>query len=223
MFLSIPFFQGDNCDNEHTKGEKLRPCNHCNHPLAFVWGCQKFTPERGNRLPWHGSAVNRITQYSSIVNASAGICRYGGSWAACAARFQKGILPAQIFQLPACAGAAWVSHWAFRLVCARPRFCRGHPSVPASPGRFKFREGGHSFAMRPRQQAPAVGIAQSLARFFPGAFRWNFPRQIAGFLRAGSARFFVFILSRLEPVENVSGLFSLPPYDYLITTTKENE
>ena len=77
--------------------------------------------------------------------------------------------------------------------------------------------------MRPWQRAPAVGIAQSLARFFPGAFRWIFPRQIAGFLRAGSARFFVFILSRLEPVENVSGLFSLPPYDYLITTTKEND
>ena len=184
MFLSIPFFQGDNCDNEHTKGEKLRPCNHCNHPLAFVWGCQKFTPERGNRLPWHGSAVNRITQYSSIVNASAGICRCGGSWAACAARFQKGILPAQIVQLPACAGAAWVSHWAFRLVCARPRFCRGPPSVPASPGRLKFREGGHSFAMRPRQQAPAVGISQSLARFFPVHSAGFFPAK----LRVFSAR-----------------------------------
>ena len=79
LFLSIPFIKGDNCDNEHTKGEKLRPCNHCDHPLAFVWGCQKFTPERGNRLPWHGSAVNRISQYSSIVNTTAGICRYGGS------------------------------------------------------------------------------------------------------------------------------------------------
>ena len=77
MFLSIPFIKGDNCDNEHTKGEKLRPCNHCDHPLAFVWGCQKFTPERGNRLPRHGSAVNRISQYPSIVNAAAGICRYG--------------------------------------------------------------------------------------------------------------------------------------------------
>ena len=66
MFLSIPFFHGDNCDNEHTKGEKLRPCNHCDHPLAFVWGCQKFTPERGNRLPWHGSAINRISHISSI-------------------------------------------------------------------------------------------------------------------------------------------------------------
>lgn len=98
MFLSILFNQGDKCNNEHTKGEKLRPCNHCNHPLAFVWGCQKFTPERGNRLPWHGSAINRISHISSIVNASAGICRYGGPWAACAARFEKGILPAQIVQ-----------------------------------------------------------------------------------------------------------------------------
>lgn len=99
MFLSIPFIKGDNCDNEHTKGEKLRPCNHCDHPLAFVWGCQKFTPERGNRLPWHGSAINRISHISSIVNASSGICRCGGSWAACAARFQKGI-----FQFPGLPG-----------------------------------------------------------------------------------------------------------------------
>ena len=96
MLLSIPFIKGDNCDNEHTKGEKLRPCNHCDHPLAFVWGCQKFTPERGNRLPWHGSAINRISHISSIVNASAGICRCGGSWAAYAARFEKGIFHALI-------------------------------------------------------------------------------------------------------------------------------
>lgn len=106
MFLSIPFFQGDNCDNEHTKGEKLRPCNHCDHPLAFVWGCQKFTPERGNRLPWHGSAINRISHISSIVNPSAGICRQGGSWAACAARFQKGIFHALIGHFPGLPGLA---------------------------------------------------------------------------------------------------------------------
>ena len=142
LFLSIPFIKGDNCDNEHTKGEKLRPCNHCDHPLAFVWGCQKFTPERGNRLPWHGSAVNRITQYSSIVNTTAAIFHYGGSWAACAARFQKGILPAQIAQRPACAGAAWVSRWAFRLVCARPRFCRGPPIGAKAPGQDKISGGG---------------------------------------------------------------------------------
>ena len=71
LFLSILFDQGDKCNNEHAKSEKLRPCNHCNHPLAFVWGCQKFTPERGNRLPRRGSAENRITHISVIVNAAA--------------------------------------------------------------------------------------------------------------------------------------------------------
>lgn len=77
LFLSILFDQGDKCNNEHAKSEKLCPCNHCDHPLAFVWGCQKFTPERGNRLPWHGSATNRITLNLPIVNTSAGICRCG--------------------------------------------------------------------------------------------------------------------------------------------------
>lgn len=47
LFLSILFDQGDKCNNEHAKSEKLRPCNHCNHPLAFVWGCMKLTPEKG--------------------------------------------------------------------------------------------------------------------------------------------------------------------------------
>ena len=142
LLLSIPFFQGDNCDNEHTKGEKLRPCNHCNHPLAFVWGCQKFTPERGNRLPWHGSAVNRITQYSSIVNASAGICRYGGSWVACAARFQNGILPAQIVQLPACAGAAWVPPGRFASCARGPGFVVAPHRCQLLPGGSNFGRGG---------------------------------------------------------------------------------
>ena len=77
LFLSILFNQGDKCNNEHAKSEKLCPCNHCDHPLAFVWGCQKFTPERGNRLPWHGSPTNRVTLNLPIVNTSAGICRCG--------------------------------------------------------------------------------------------------------------------------------------------------
>ena len=199
MFLSIPFFQGDNCDNEHTKGEKLRPCNHCDHPLAFVWGCQKFTPERGNRLPWHGSAVNRITHISSIVNASAGICRCGGSWAACAARFEKGIFHALIGHFPGLPGLALplAPPGACVAVCGFPhmreaRFCRGPPSVPASPRRKEFWEGGHSFAMRPSQRAPLWESPKAWAVGFSGAFRAVFPRQIAGFLRARSTRFFRF-------------------------------
>ena len=141
MFLSIPFVKGDNCDNEHTKGEKLRPCNHCNHPLAFVWGCQKFTPERGNRLPWHGSAINRISHISSIVNTSAGICRCGGSW-----QLMRPALKRAHSQLRwssvvvICAGCSRLRPpapalpFAVSLTCARPRFCHGPPSVPKPRG-----------------------------------------------------------------------------------------
>ena len=155
MFLSIPFIKGDNCDNEHTKGEKLRPCNHCDHPLAFVWGCQKFTPERGNRLPWHGSAINRISHISSIVNASAGICRCGGSWAACAARFEKGIFHALIGRFPglpgltlplappgACVAICGFSHLRRAPVLSWP------PSVPKPRGRTKFWEGNQPVCVR---------------------------------------------------------------------------
>ena len=155
MFLSIPFIKGDNCDNEHTKGEKLRPCNHCDHPLAFVWGCQKFTPERGNRLPWHGSALNRISHIPSIVNASAGICRCGGSWAACAARFQKGIFHALIGRFPglpgltlpltppgACVAICGFSHLRKAPVLSWP------PSVPQPRGRTKFGEGDQPVCVR---------------------------------------------------------------------------
>ena len=191
-------------------------------PPFLIGGVRSSPPKRGNRLPWHGSAVNRITQYSSIVNTTAVICRCGGSWAACAARFQNGILPAQIVQLPACAGAAWVPPGLFAS-CARGSGFIVPPVGASVSQEERILGGGHSFAMRPRQRVPAVGIAQSLARFFPGAFRWIFPRQIAGFLRARSTRFFVFILSRLWLVKNVSALFSPPPYDYLITTTKEND
>lgn len=155
MFLSIPFIKGDNCDNEHTKGEKLRPCNHCDHPLAFVWGCQKFTPERGNRLPWHGSAINRISHISSIVNASAGICSYGGFWAACAARFQKGILPSSDSPalclsapgVPACAPRRLRCRLRFLSPAQGPGFVMA-PSVPKPRGRTKFGEGNQPVCVR---------------------------------------------------------------------------
>lgn len=198
-------------------------------PFLDRW-CQKFTPERGNRLPWHGSAINRISHISSIVNASAGICRYGGSWAACAARFQKGIFHALIGHFPGLPGLALplAPPGACVAVCGFPHMREAPvlswPPIGASVSQEeRILGGGHSFAMRPGQQAPLWESPKAWAVGFSGAFRAVFPSQITGFLRTRSTRFFVFILSRLEPVENVSGLFSLPPYDYLITTTKEND
>ena len=124
-------------------------------PFLCDRGCQKFTPERGNRLPWHGSAINRISHISSIVNASSGICRCGGSWAACAARFQKGIFHALIGRFPglpgltlplappgACVAVFGFSHLRKAPVLSWP------PSVPKPRGKTKFGEGNQPVCVR---------------------------------------------------------------------------
>lgn len=168
-------------------------------PFLDRW-CQKFTPERGNRLPWHGSSVNRITHISSIVKSFrrnlpprrllGGLC----------GPLSKGhISQALIGHFPGLPGLALplAPPGACIAVCGFPhmrkaRFCHGPPSVPASPRRKEFWEGGHSFAMRPSQRAPLWESPKAWAVGFSGAFRAVFPRQIAGFLRARSTRFFRF-------------------------------
>lgn len=160
-------------------------------PLLSSGGARSSPPKGGTAYRGTVAPSTGYPIFLQLSMPSAGICRYGGSWAACAARFEKGIFHALIGHFPGLPGLALplAPPGACVAVCSFPhmrkaRFCRGPPSVPASPRRKEFREGGHSFAMRPRQQAPAVGIAQSLARLFPGAFRWIFPAK----LRVFSAR-----------------------------------
>ena len=47
LYLSILFHQGDECNYKHTESEKLRPCNHCSHPLSFSGGVRSSPPKEG--------------------------------------------------------------------------------------------------------------------------------------------------------------------------------
>ena len=52
LFINDLNDQRDQRDDEHTESEKLRPCNHTDHPLS-VWsgGKEDYPREWGNRLP----------------------------------------------------------------------------------------------------------------------------------------------------------------------------
>lgn len=155
MFLSILFNQGDKCNNEHAKSEKLCPCNHCNHPPCFRLGVYEAYPRKGGTA--YRGTVAPPTGYPIFLQLSilpAIICLCGGFQAARSVHSQKGILPAQIGNglFPACAFrcllVAVFSH------VRSSRFWRGPPSVPKLRGCFKIREGGHSYAMRLRIPVP---------------------------------------------------------------------
>lgn len=75
-------------------------------PLLSSGGARSSPPKGGTAYRGTVAPSTGYPIFLQFVNASAGICHQGGSWAACAARFQKGIFHALIGHFPGLPGLA---------------------------------------------------------------------------------------------------------------------